>query len=161
MSTDSTTALLFFYGVFWATLLPAMSKFGPFETSSFFRKGERRVKGVPRFFLSLLCLNILPIAWLWFLLSSEFVIRHSSNPIDLVSAAIVSLSVFGFSSLVYALYGTKPSMNCFFTNDEIDKILSEPGMDSDNKFHFYFVSAVFYFVVPTAIASLISHSVGP
>jgi len=94
-------ALIFFYGVFWATIVSAVGRYSPFNTAAFFSQEKRR-HAFFRFLMSFTILNILPITWLLLLC---LIIPDTSGVRPVIAAAVASLSVFGFHRILLFVIG--------------------------------------------------------
>jgi len=154
---DSKDALIFFYGIFWATTLPAMSRFGPFEVTWVFRKGNARKRGLYRCVISALVLNVGPVLWFWILYGNDLIIPISTDANVIMASAFASLSVFGFSNLTYALFAPDRPATIFYTQEKRQKIICDSKLDRTIKFRDYFVPAIGYFVFWPLVAWLVAH----
>lgn len=133
-------AFVYFYMVFWSVFLPAMSRFRPFSIDGFAPSGSYNDR--KRFFFSLLIFNFGPAA-LFFCLH-EFVIPKTSNSFAYLSAVFAALSVFGFSNIGWAFFGSEPFAKGFYNDKaEYEKFLDKTGSTLLLEF-----AAVYFFVFP-------------
>jgi len=112
-------ALLFFYGVFWATVIAATSPYRAFATAlalSASHRSERR-NAQKRLFVGFVLLNALP-AFVLFILY-KCVVPAQSTPRAVVAAAVASLSVFGIHRVFHALVCSKETWHWFYTEGEL------------------------------------------
>jgi hypothetical protein len=119
---NGTNSLLFFYAFFWALALGGASRFRAFDTASLWRKGEDRQRVAWRIAVSMLTITIAPIGWL--IVLGNYVVPSSPGLPAAVSAAVSSLSVFGFLRILHALIASNRTYHWFYTVEEVDLVRS-------------------------------------
>ena len=119
---DGTSALLFFYGLFWAEILATSARYKGFPTVTLWARWyyhDERVRRVKRIAASVLVLNLFPILWLALLY--VWVVPKRSGFIPVSMAALASLSIFGITRLYHAIVASSETMNSFYTKQELEK----------------------------------------
>ena len=131
MSTGSE-ALIFFYGVFWATVVSSASRYRPFETADLFSADPpTRKMSLRRMLWSLLLLNGLPITNLTLLYSH--VVPVSNNGSAIASAAFGGLSVFAYTRLLHAILATDAQWHRYFTPVQYENFSDQYGRQGSPK----------------------------
>jgi hypothetical protein len=139
----SANALVFFYGVFWATSLARTDRYEAFKTAALFQKGAR-VRVTLRLAVALLVLTILPTGLV--LALYIWVVPHDCRPESIASAALSSISVFGFIRLFHALVASDLTFRLFYTSAEIKEVRKHLG-EQPQTFKAHFWPGVAYLVV--------------
>jgi len=154
-------ALVFFYGIFWASVINAISRLRPFETAAIFSKKPKKAEGKwPavraqrawwRCFAAFIFINLLPILWLLFLYNK--VIPNTSDVSSVIAAAFASFSVFGFNRILYSIIATKWH-STFFSNEEWKEIKEEWPWKADeegdlcvDRFAAHFIPGIIYLIL--------------
>ena len=117
-----TSALLFFYGLFWAEILATSARYKGFPTVTLWAEWKyrsKRVKQVKRIIVSLSILNIFPIVWLYVLYAC--VVPKKSGILPVIMAALASLSIFGIIRLYHGVVASRETMKIFYTDQELKK----------------------------------------
>jgi len=148
-------ALIFFYGVFWATVVAATSPYRAFATALALaakdpaeRRNARR-----RLLLGFLLLNLLPAGLL--LVLYQDVAAPASNARAVVSAAVASLSVFGIHRVFHAAVCSKETWRAFYTDEELRRYDLKDEEKSGSPWWAHFVPGIGYLVVIPLLAKLI------
>jgi hypothetical protein len=147
-------ALILFYGIFWASVLNAVTRYRPFDTTEFFSQVEKRRKIVwHRFLVSLLFLNICPIFWLWLLY--YWVVPNTSGILPVIVAAFASLSVFGFNRIFHAVIATPKTWHIFYpSKEDYEEVIKKWG-GKINTFKAHFIPGLVYLLGFMIIAKII------
>lgn len=139
-------ALLFFFGLFWATVLPSVAAFRPFDTAGWFRAQER-AKPFARWWVSFLIVDLLPAIGLYALYTSYRVIpADRAGDIAVLCAAIAALAVFAVPRLLHATIATRTTRRAFYSEAEWSRFLEGPKGKDDQRFHVHFLPGLFYVV---------------
>ena len=102
---NGSVALVFFYGIFWAGALSAIGRYHAFDTHMFFSPSpESRSHARRRFVAGVVIMNIFPALWFWFL--SARIVPDELGVFPIMTAALASLSVFGFHRILHAIIAT-------------------------------------------------------
>ena len=148
-----TDALIFFFGLFWATSLASVGRYRLFDTQLLSRAGKPW-QGVKRLTVGLLLVNAGPVALLWLL--HEHVVSDATGLWPVVSAAVGSLSVFGVSRITHAFVASDPVGNFFYDDDEKETVLRQWGRSGPNGFFAHFVWGVLWIVAYVGAAALLA-----
>ena len=124
-------ALLIFYALFWSAMLGSVGKFKPFDTAMCFKfftsvdseTNDASIKAFIRFLIAAFVLNILPAAWLFFLYNC--VVAQNGDIWAIMSAAIGSISVFGFNRIYHGIVASKQCQKTFYTKNEPSKHMAQ------------------------------------
>ncbi|HVF52547.1 MAG TPA: hypothetical protein VNC78_02960 [Actinomycetota bacterium] len=147
-----TESLVLFFGIFWAAVLNGVSRYHPWETQLLRRAGQARIWA--RFAASVAIIDLLPLAWLWFL-ASRFVSTERDGW-AMVSGAAAALSVFGFGRLLHSVLMTE-RWPWFYTLEEYEAALRRwDRLPGSNDFLDHFLGACFYFVFYPTVAYVIA-----
>jgi hypothetical protein len=143
---NGTNSLLFFYAFFWALALGGASRFRAFDTASLWRKGKDRQRVARRIAVSMLTITIAPVGWL--IILGNYVVPSSPGLPAAVSAAVSSLSVFGFLRILHAFVASNPTYQCFYTVKEVDLVRSASAFPGQPQtFVAHFVPGIAYLVL--------------
>ena len=134
---DGKTALLFFYGLFWASALAAITEFRAFDTAAFWRPDTSH-RAVWRLVVGVLIANVLPLGGLWFLYSGNSVIPKGSGAGPVLGAAVASLSVFCVPRLMHAFLATS-FHSFFYSADDWEAVVEEAKAQKSDSFWAHFV----------------------
>jgi hypothetical protein len=136
-------ALILFYGIFWATSLSMVAKYRLFYTAAFFNSDNSfRVKVRKRFLLALFVIDLLPIAWLYVLYA--WIVPNKTSPWAMVSAAIASLSVFGFPRILHSLIAIPKRRSIYYSKEEWEKVEKDIPPQNPDCFHAHFIPGFLY-----------------
>ncbi|MFC1806537.1 hypothetical protein ACFL09_06115 [Planctomycetota bacterium] len=145
-------ALILFYAFFWALAMNAASRYRIFDTAralrllpDAIRSAVRRIcqwagcscvadkadatrrkrrfedrRAVRRLFWGFLLLNLFPILWLCIL--HAWVVSEGRAPLDVLGAAVASLSVFGFHRLLHGWFA--PRHHLFYTHKQWEELMA-------------------------------------
>jgi len=119
---DGTSALLFFYGLFWAEILATSARYKGFPTVTLCARWghlDERARRLKRIIVSVILLNIFPILWLGLLYA--WVVPKESGVVPVSIAALASLSIFGITRLYHGCVASSETMNSFYTTEELTK----------------------------------------
>jgi len=142
---NGTNSLLFFYAFFWALALGGASRFRAFDTASLWRKGAARWRVARRIAVSMLTITFAPVGWL--LVLGNCVVPDSAGWPFAVSAAISSLSVFGFLRILHAFIATDRTFHSFYTAEEVKQVREANAFrEQPQGFAAHFVPGVAYLV---------------
>ena len=117
-----TSALLFFYGLFWAEILATSARYKGFPTVTLWAHWgcrDERTRRLKRMVVSVILLNIFPIVWLGVLYT--WVVPKKSGVVPVSMAALASLSIFGITRLYHGVIASRETMNRFYTDEELGK----------------------------------------
>ncbi|HYT04420.1 MAG TPA: hypothetical protein VEM13_06015 [Gemmatimonadales bacterium] len=122
-------ALVFFYGVFWATVIGATVPYRGFATALALVASDldKRRKCRRRLLVAFVLLNVLPAALLYVLYS--YVVPNCASGRAIVAAGVASLSVFGVHRVFHAIVCSKETWPAFYTAAEI----KEYHLDTEDK----------------------------
>lgn len=149
---DSTqAALVFFFGMFWASALSAVAPLQVFDTRLLFRRGQMK-RGWCRLVVGLVIVDILPVVGLCLLLNSP--LMEAKKIAGVATAAIASLSVFSVQRFLHASVATDRFASFYYSADDLT-MLESRGKTVDG-FWEHFVPALFYLIVPLTAAVAIS-----
>jgi len=106
-------ALVFFYGVFWATVIGATAPYRGFATALALVASDidKRRKCQRRLFVAFALLNMLPAVLLYILYTR--VVPNAATGRAIVAAGVASLSVFGVHRLFHAIACSKETWSTF------------------------------------------------
>jgi hypothetical protein len=154
------TALLVFYGLFWAAVISAVSRYRAFDTAAFFsRRREQSCHAIYRFTASFVILNILPILWLWLLYTE--IVPHKCGWLPVMGAAFASLSVFGFNRILHATIATPTTYSRFYSYSDWKAVVEQqpwrPLRGPDNSFKAGLYPGLFYLAIPTFLGRIIGN----
>ena len=152
------TSLLFFYGIFWAACLGAISDFIPFDTTGWFMKDKWRTS-IRRFIACFIIASFLPIIGLFLLYNSRLMCIQTSAGIFV--SAIASWSVFSIPRVIHAVILNKCSGKWFYVDSEIKKIGNKKRLHprKPDPFHWHLIPGLIYVVVPVGIAWMIYYGI--
>jgi len=154
MFETSETALIFFFGIFWATVLSTVPNYELFAISSLIRP-ETRSKAITRWLVGVLVLNVFPPGLL-FAITQTNILPDQAGPKAVCCSALASLSVV---SLFFVLQGLLVSGRTFFyENDEWTEVKRRLHLqaDEDAKGAPSFVVAGLYIVGALLLAWLLN-----
>lgn len=147
-------ALIFFYGIFWATTLNVVGRYRAFDTHTFFSKLKKsRRFALKRFLVSLFIINLCPVAWLWFLY--VYIVPNKSGVFPTMSGAFASLSVFGFHRILHAIIATENFYRKFYSNKEWKTVINQWGRGGHNTFISHFLPGIAFLIVFSLIAYMV------
>jgi hypothetical protein len=155
---DGKTALLFFYGLFWASALAAITEFRAFDTAAFWRSDTSH-RALWRFLVGLLIANVLPLGGLWLLYSDNSVIPKGSGAGPVLGAALASLSVFCVPRFMHAFLATSLH-SLFYSNNDWKEVVAEAKAKESDSFWAHFVPGVAYILVFIALAKVFTWRYG-
>ena len=119
---DGTSALLFFYGLFWAEILATSARYKGFPTVTLWARWgyrDERARRLKRILASGVLLNLLPIVWLGVLY--RWVVPKEAGFVPVSMAALASLSIFGITRLYHGVVASSETMNKYYTPEELTK----------------------------------------
>jgi len=133
---SGSASLVFFLGLFWASVITSANRYRPFETADFW-SATHRSYALKRFGLSFVILNLFPIVWLWLLY--QVVVPQKPGFIPVLSAALASLSVFGIHRILHALLACESTICVFYPSEEHEELVGRWRERGVNSFiaHFY------------------------
>ena len=115
-------AIVFFYGLVWATVLSSADEFRAFDTYAWFH-GKERVKAVRRWFVAAVIVDLVPALGLVFLYWSTWVVpANTTGPVSVACAGVASLGVFAVPRLLHAVIATRHTYGWFYKLDDWQKI---------------------------------------
>ncbi|MCK9274586.1 MAG: hypothetical protein M0P57_05800 [Syntrophales bacterium] len=138
---SGSVSLIFFFGLFWASVIASVNRYRPFATADFW-SDEYRPAAVKRFGISFVLLNLFPVFWLWFLY--RFIVPQNSGVLPVLSAALASLSVLGLHRVLHALIASDSTFRCFFQSDEHIDIAKQWQERGVNSFLAHFIPGIAY-----------------
>ncbi len=142
--------MIFFFGLFWSSVLSATSVFQVFDTRLLFRDGER-MKGIRRLAAGIIIIDIFPLILLVGFLM--FFPNESAAQIStIVAAAILSISVFSAQRFLHSVVATRWSD--FFYSEEDAMALKDRGKTVDPLAE-HLVPAIGYLVMPIVVSMVI------
>lgn len=148
---DRTTAIIFFYGLFWATALSSVDGFRAFDTYACFH-GKERWKAVLRCLASFIIVDILPAFGLWVTYRSPWIVpKDSVGGIAVVCAGIASLSVFATPRLLHAVIATRHTRDLFYNPVDWAEVVK--SRRSQDNLLGHLLPAAAYVVVPWSLAA--------
>lgn len=106
-------AFLIFIAIFWGVMLGSVGRYQPFDTAAAFfapKRHPRRIRAQRRFWVSMLVLNVLPLAYLS---AGYLVLRDTRGIPALLGAAVMSLGLFGCPRVLHAIVATRRTRACF------------------------------------------------
>ena len=112
-------ALIFFYGVFWATMVATTARYRAFPTALILGgPSDEMARHWRRLAASFAFLNVAPVIVL--ILLYNYVVSEDSGWVSVASAATASLSVFGIVRLYHALICSKETWRWFYTEHRLE-----------------------------------------
>ena len=148
-------ALIFFYGVFWATVVAATSPYRGFATALALagkdpleRRNARR-----RLLVAVLLLNGLPAVLLYYLY--ECVVAPSQGGRAVLAAAVASLSVFGIHRIFHAVVCSKETCSWFYTDTELTRFGLKDEEKSGSPWWAHLVPGLIYLFGAPVLAKVI------
>ena len=117
---NGSSALVLFYSFFWAAALGVSGRYQSFQTAAMLRAGAEARRAWSRFGVSLLLVNVFPIAWFLFLYNCVVPSRTGLWPI--VAAAVGSFSVFGFHRILHAFIASDRRFKKYYTEDQVKQV---------------------------------------
>ena len=155
---ESKTALIFFFGLFWASALGSITEFRAFDTAGWFRQ-DGLWRGIRRFSGGVVIANILPLTLLWFLYTSDWLIPPNRKDVwAIFAAAVASLGVFFVPRIMHAFLATPWFWNWFYTEEEWSEVVKDAKADPKDSFWAHFVPGVGYIIVFTFFAWLLNRN---
>jgi hypothetical protein len=143
---DRNTAIIFFFGLFWATALASVNGFRAFDTYACCH-GKERWKAVLRCIASFIIVNLLPAGGLWVLYRSPSIVPPTgAGAIAVVCAGIASLAVFATPRLLHAAIATRHTRDLFYNRDDWREV-SESRRDQPNLLG-HLIPAAAYLIIP-------------
>jgi hypothetical protein len=109
-----SAALIFFFGLFWASALATVSRYRPFDTASLFSR-EFRAMAVKRLIASFFIMNVLPVMLLLVLYQS--VVPEGAGIRSVIIAAVTSLSVFGCNRILHSVIAADHHWSTFYSSE--------------------------------------------
>ena len=155
---SGATALLFFYGVFWAGLLASAGRYRVFDTTLFFHtNASRRLQAWQRLKAGVVITDLAPLAWL--IVLYHRIVPNNSECSSILMAGLASLSLFAFVRILHAVVATS-SWATFYCEDEYTRILCmwnprKSDWSKCNTFGAHFVPGLGYLLVPITAALLV------
>jgi len=151
-------ALLFFYGVFWATVISSTSPYRAFATTLALsaRNKDVRVKACKRLIVAFIILNVIPVVLLYILYKWQWIVPAQNTDAAIAAGAVASLSVFGINRVFHAFVCSRGTWNCFYTQQEISAYNLDNEEKSESPFWAHFIPGIFYLVGMPLIAALIT-----
>ncbi|MDZ4401238.1 MAG: hypothetical protein U1A53_01175 [Prosthecobacter sp.] len=143
---DGTSALLFFYGLFWAEILATSARYQGFPTVTLWARWsyrDERTRRLKRIFASVVLLNVFPIVWLFVLY--QCVVPKGAGFVPVSMAALASLSIFGITRLYHGVVASSETMNKYYTSEELTKWKIH-GVDDPHPRWAHLVPSMFYLV---------------
>lgn len=98
-----------------------------------------------RFLVSLLLLNVLPVAWFFFLYC--YVVPAEAGVRPILTAAVAALSMFGFHRILHALIASDELYRYFYTDDQVARVRHRDSKDvfaQPQSFAAHFVPGMIY-----------------
>ena len=141
---SGSASLLFFFGLFWASVIASVARYRPFETADFW-SDEHRPHALKRFGISFVVLNLFPVFWLWLLY--QIVVPQERGVIPILSAALASLSVFGIHRVLHALIATDKTFRFFYSLEEYHELANRWHAHGTNSFIAHFLPGIAYLLV--------------
>jgi len=149
-------ALVFFFGLFWASALSAITEFRAFDTAGWWRRRESsRSRGLSRFLTGIAIADAVPLALLWILYNSPLVDQAAQRPFrPVVVAAVASLSVFFVPRFMHAILATTWH-SCFYDDAEWRQVVVDAKAQESDTFAAHFVPGVGYVIVFVGAAAVL------
>jgi len=110
-------AFVLFYAFFWAAAFSVTGRYHAFDTASVCKRDRR---AICRLIVAFIILNFLPVVWFIFLYRE--VIPDQKGWWPMTSAAIASLSVFGFLRIFHAFVATEKRYHRFYTDCQVKEV---------------------------------------
>lgn len=133
---------MFFFSLMWASAVAGSSEYRAFDTAAWFRKGEF-CQSMFRFLVGNFFCNGVPIVTLY-LLQSQFRCLPLSF-INLIAAAIASLSVFSMSRMLHTVM-VSGYHKCFYSDKVLKDVIDKSNQDKDDKWYAHFIPGLLYAV---------------
>jgi hypothetical protein len=154
MDTGSA-ALVFFYGLFWATVISATARYRAFPTSlAMAAPRHERPRYWRRLGVSLLLLNFVPAGLLLLLYAT--VVPAAATPRAIASAALSSLSVFGVHRVYHAAVCSRETWKPFYSEAELTRYdLNSPEL-AGSPWWAHLVPGVAYLLLWPLLACLVA-----
>lgn len=146
-------ALLFFYGVFWATVISSTSPYRAFATTLAIRGNK---KAILRLVFATVLLNILPVLLIHELYKCKEIVPADSSATAIMAAAFASLSVFGINRVFHALVCSKETWKYFYTEVEIKKYDLDNEEKSMSPWSAHLIPGIAYLLGMPGLAWLIT-----
>lgn len=108
-------AFLIFIAIFWGVMLGSAARYQPFDTAAAFfapRRHPRRIRARRRFWISMLVLNALPLAYLY---AGYLALRKAEGISALLGAAVMALGLFGCPRVLHAIVATPAARPRYFS----------------------------------------------
>lgn len=147
---STETAFLFFYGLFWACALSAISIFRPFDTTILFDK-DRFLPGIIKILLSLFIANVLPILGLYFFYKSS--LSDLNQPKGVFLSAILSMTVFSIPRLIHAVLLNVKTHKFFYSSEEL--ALLHNDLRKPDPCYQHLIPGILYILIPVLITLII------
>ena len=117
-----SAAIIFFYGLVWATVLSAADDYRAFDTYAWFH-GEERAKAVLRWLVAAMVVDLLPALGLGFLYWSTCIVPpDTAGTVSIVCAGVASLGVFAVPRLLHAAIATRHTWIWFYSCEDWKKV---------------------------------------
>lgn len=142
-------ALVFFYGIFWATILTIIGRYRLFDTHLLFSQNQRRY-AISRFIVAFIVINVAPILWFWVLYS--WIVPEALGVLPTMSAAFASLSIFGFHRILHAIVASENFYSKFYSDKEWQAVMTQWGREGPNTFMPHFLPGICFLIVFPLIA---------
>jgi len=98
-----------------------------------------------RFVVSLLLLNVLPVAW--FFVLYRYVVPDETGVRPILTAAVAALSMFGFHRILHAFIASDELYRCFYTDDQVARVRHRDSKEvfaQPQSFFAHFVPGLIY-----------------
>ena len=139
-------ALIFFFGLFWASALSGIAEFRPFDTAAWFRPNGLW-RGVRRFVAGVFIADVLPLIGLWCLYTTDAIVPSDvTGPTTIFAAAVASLGVFAVPRLMHAVLATAPLYKHFYFYADWQRVVDEAGASQRDSFWAHFLPGLGYLV---------------
>lgn len=145
-------ALVLFFAVHWGILIGSVGKYRLFATHQIFRCGTC-YRATLRLAVGFLVVNVGPILLLFTLYNR--VVPQEAGILPIISAAVGSLSVYGFNRIVHAVVATERWHVVFYSAGEFSEVLKEWSRGEPNTFWPHFGPGLLYLVGFPLVAWLV------
>ena len=151
-------AFLIFIAIFWGVMLGSAARYQPFDTAAAFfapRRHPRRIRAQRRFWIAMLVLNVLPLAYLFL---GYLVLSDAGGLPALLGAAVMSLGIFGCPRVLHAIVATRHARPRYFTAPHWRRQVAGDRHPNEHTLRAHLVPGVVflvgYFVVGMLIARI-------
>ncbi len=151
-------AFLIFIAIFWGVMLGSAARYQPFDSAAAFfapRHHPRRIRAHRRFWISMLVLNALPLAYLYV---GHLVLQEAHGIPALLGAAVMSLGLFGCPRVLHAIMATPRVRSRYFSAKHWRAQIAGERHQDEHRMRAHLVPGIVflggYFIVGALIARI-------